>query len=176
MSTTPPGQSASPERGFGDLLAANEHYATTFSDGGFDGIAKAGVAVITCMDSRIEPLGMLGLHLGDVKIMRTPGARLTPDALVGCILGVHLLNVSRIMVVPHTRCAMATGDDAEIAESVAAATGTDIRGMVLGASPDQSASLAYDVQLLRTHPLMAGRAEIGGFLYDVDTGRLAQQH
>lgn len=160
---------------FADLLASNAEYAATFNDGGFDGIAKAGVAVITCMDSRIEPLGMLGLHLGDAKIMRTPGGRITPDALVGCILGVHLLNVSRIMVVPHTRCAMASGDDAEIADKVRQTTGTDIRGMVLGASPDQKSGLTYDVGLLRTHPLVAGRAEIGGFLYDVDSGRIARK-
>lgn len=172
-----PGDSPAAAGGsFDDLLAGNAAYAETFHDGGFDGIAKAGVAVITCMDSRIEPLGMLGLHLGDAKIMRTPGGRLTADALVGCILGVHLLNVSRIMVVPHTRCAMATGDDAEIAEKVQQATGTDIRGMVLGASPDQVSALSYDVRLLRTHPLVGDRAQVGGFLYDVDTGRLAQKH
>lgn len=160
--------------GFDDLLAANRAYADTFTDGGFDGIAKAGVAVITCMDSRIEPLAMLGLHLGDAKIMRTPGGRVTPDTLVGCILSVHLLNVERIMVVPHTRCAMGSGDDAATAAKVKAATGTDISGMVLGSTPDQAAGLRHDVELLRTHPLMGHRAEIGGFLYDVDSGLLEQ--
>ncbi|GAB3622972.1 carbonic anhydrase [Mariniluteicoccus endophyticus] len=160
--------------GFDDLLAANKKYAETFTDGGFDGIAKAGVAVITCMDSRIEPLRMLGLELGDAKIMRTPGGRITADALVGCILSVHLLNVDRIMVVPHTRCAMGSGDDAMIAEKVLASGGPDVSGMVLGSTPDQRAGLRYDVELLRTHPLMDDRAEIGGFIYDVDTGLLEQ--
>ena len=94
---------------FDDLLTANRRYASTFDEGGFDGIAHAGVLVITCMDSRIEPLAMLGLKLGDAKILRTPGGRVTPDALVGCILGVHLLHVERIMVIPHTRCAVAAG-------------------------------------------------------------------
>lgn len=159
---------------FDDLLTANAHYAENFTDSGFDGIANAGVAVVTCMDSRIEPLGMLGLRLGDAKILRTPGGRITPETLVGCILSVHLLNVDRIMVVPHTRCAMGSGDDRAIAEKVLASTGTDLTGMVLGSTPDQPAGLRYDVNLLRTHPLMQGRAEIGGFLYDVDTGRLDQ--
>lgn len=161
---------------FAPLLEANATYAEHFSTGGFDGIAHAGVAVVTCMDSRIEPLSMLGLKLGDAKILRTPGGRVTPDALVGCILGVHLLGVRRIMIVPHTRCAMSSGADADIAEKVLQTSGVDIRGMVLGASADQEAALNYDVRLLRNHPLIYARATIGGFMYDVDTGRLTQKH
>ncbi|HET9128794.1 MAG TPA: carbonic anhydrase [Propionibacteriaceae bacterium] len=160
---------------FDDLLAANARYASEFTDGGFDGKAHAGVCVVTCMDSRIEPLAMLGLKLGDAKILRTPGGRITPDALVGCILAVHLLNAQRIMVIPHTRCAMGSGDDLAIAAKVQDATGTDIRGMVLGSTPDQEAGMRYDVSLLRTHPLLAGRASVGGFIYDVDKGTLTQK-
>lgn len=161
---------------FHDLLDANHEYASTFTDSGFDGIAKAGVAVVTCMDSRIEPLAMLGLKLGDAKILRTPGGRVTPETLVGCILGVHLLGVDRIMVMPHTRCAMGSGDDATIAAKVLDKTGTDINGMILSSTPDQDAGLRYDVQMLRTHPLVAGRALVGGFVYDVDTGLLEERY
>ena len=88
---------------FEDLLANNAHYADEFTDGGFDGIAKAGVAMVTCMDSRIEPLGMVGLRLGDAKILRSPGGRVTTSVLTGCVLSAQLLNVTRIMLVPHTR-------------------------------------------------------------------------
>lgn len=159
---------------FDDLLERNRAYAETFREGGFDGIAHAGVLVITCMDSRIEPLRMLGLNLGDAKILRTPGGRVTEDARVGCILGVHLLNVDRIMVVHHTRCAMASGDDGEIASRVLEKDGTDIRGMQLGASRDQAAALSFDVRALQSHPLLAGRVSVGGFMYDVDSGLLHQ--
>lgn len=159
---------------FDDLLERNQAYAETFREGGFDGVAHAGVMVITCMDSRIEPLRMLGLNLGDAKILRTPGGRVTPDATVGCILGVHLLNVDRIMVVPHTRCAMASGDDQDIAESILSRDGTDIRGMTLGATTDQRAALDFDVRALASHPLVTGFAEVGGFVYDVDTGLIKQ--
>ena len=93
---------------FEDLLAANRTYAETFALSGFDGVAHAGVAVVTCMDSRIDPLGMLGLTPGDAKIFRNPGGRVTAAALEALVLGVHLLNVQRILVVPHTRCAMAS--------------------------------------------------------------------
>lgn len=162
---------------FADLLENNADYAATFTDGGFDGIAKRGVLMVTCMDSRITPLQMIGLRLGDAKILRTPGGRVTPDALIGCILGVHLLNVDRIMVVPHSRCAVGSGDDRFIADKVRDATGADISGMVLGSTPDQEAGLRFDVALLRTHPLLADRdVLVGGFHYDVDSGRLTQRY
>ena len=168
--STPP----RPAPGFDDLLASNAEYQSRFRHGNFDGIAHAGVAMLTCMDSRIEPLGMLGLEIGDAKIIRTPGGRLTPDALIGAILGVHLLGVQRILVVPHTRCAMASGEDADIVARVRAETGEDLSDLRIGASPDQRARLAEDVDLLRTHPHLAGRVLVGGFVYDVDTGALTQ--
>ena len=159
---------------FDELLENNKQYAASFDEGGFDGIAHSGVLVITCMDSRIEPLSMLGLKLGDAKILRTPGGRATEDAVIGCILGVHLLNVDKIMVVPHTRCAVASGEDHEIAQKVLETDGTDLRGMRLGASRDQAAGVRFDVTMLRSHPLIKGHAEVGGFMYDVDTGLLTE--
>ena len=159
---------------FADLLRANDRYTDDFALAGFDGIARAGVAMITCMDSRIEPLEMIGLRTGDAKIIRTPGGRVTPDALVGCVLGVHLLGVTRILVVPHTRCAMASGEDADVVARVARETGEDLSDMTLGASTDQRARLVEDVDLLRTHPHVGERALVGGFLYDVDSGALQQ--
>jgi carbonic anhydrase len=160
--------------GFADLLTQNAGYQAGFLHGNFDGIARAGVAMVTCMDSRIEPLEMIGLKVGDAKIIRTPGGRLTPDALVGCVLGVHLLGVTRILVVPHTRCAMASGNDDDIVAKARAATGDDLSDMVIGASPDQRSRLVEDVTTLREHPHVRDRAVVGGFLYDVDTGALTQ--
>jgi carbonic anhydrase len=160
--------------GFADLLTQNAGYQRGFRHANFDGIARAGVAMVTCMDSRIEPLGMIGLEVGDAKIIRTPGGRLTHDALVGCILGVHLLGVRRILVVPHTRCAMASGEDADIVAKAKAATGADLSDLQIGASPDQHARLLEDVTALREHPHVRDRALVGGFLYDVDTGALTQ--
>ena len=161
-------------RDFDDLLKGNAEYQERFSLAGFDGIAHAGVLMVTCMDSRIEPLEMIGLRVGDAKIIRTPGGRVTADALVGCILGVHLLGVERILVVPHSRCAMASGTDADIVAKVAAATGEDLSDLAIGASPDQENRLREDVDRLVAHPHLAGRVTVGGFLYDVDSGGLTQ--
>jgi carbonic anhydrase len=163
-----------PPTTFADLLTRNGGYQNQIAHGGFDGVAHAGVAMVTCMDSRIEPLKMIGLKIGDAKIMRTPGGRVTPDALVGCVLSVHLLGVNRILVVPHTRCAMASGEDADIVARVKAETGDDISDLVIGASTDQRARLVEDVTALRENPHIKGRALVGGFCYDVDTGALTQ--
>jgi carbonic anhydrase len=161
------------EAAFDDLLAANQRYANS-APRNFDGYAHAGVAVVTCMDSRLQPLEMIGLYLGEAKILRTPGGHVTPDALSGCILGVHLLHVNRILVIAHTRCAMASSTDSEIADRIHTQTGLPVDDIQFGADPDQLAHLRADVQLLASHPLIAGRASVGGFRYDVDSGLLEQ--
>jgi carbonic anhydrase len=158
---------------FDDLLAANVRYSTQ-APRNFDGIAHAGIAVVTCMDSRLQPLEMLGLYLGEAKILRTPGGRVTPDALIGCVLGVHLLHVERILVIAHTRCAMASGTDEEIRQRILGATGADLGALTIGATPDQENALMADVELLRGHPALRGRVTVGGFVYDVDSGLLQE--
>ena len=160
---------------FEDLLAANRRFAETFALSGFDGVAHAGVAVVTCMDSRIDPLGMLGLHPGDAKIFRNPGGRVTAAALEALVLGVHLLNVRRILVVPHTRCAMATSTLEEMRERVSASAGQDASWQSFGVVADQEGTLQDDVRTIRVHPLIPDSIEVGGFMYDVDTGLLSRR-
>ena len=157
---------------FDDLLANNKKFAESFDLHGFDGVAHAGVLMITCMDSRIVPLEMVGLTFGDAKIIRTPGGRVTTSALAGCIAGVHLLHVNRIMIIPHSRCAMAAADDEVIIERIRHASGADASWVRFGASADQRRTLHRDVEKLRNHPLIGDRAAVGGFYYDVDTGLL----
>lgn len=157
---------------FADLMDANRHYAESFALSGFDGVAHAGVAVVTCMDSRIDPLGMLGLKPGDAKIFRNPGGRVTAAALEALVLGVHLLGVKRVLVVPHTRCAMASSTLDELRERVGESAGQDASWQTFGVVEDQRAALADDVRSVRSHPLIPGSVEVGGFLYDVDTGLL----
>ena len=160
---------------FDDLLEANRVYAATdFTTGGFDGIAHAGVAIVTCMDSRIDPLRMLGLKHGDAKIFRNPGGRVTPQALEALVLGVHLLNVQRILVVPHTRCAMASASEQELRDKVGESAGVDASWQSFGVVTDQLGQLREDVAKVRADPLIGERAKVGGFLYDVDSGLLTE--
>lgn len=158
---------------FDDLLAANRRYAESFDLGGFDGVAHAGVAVVTCMDSRIDPLGMLGLTPGDAKIFRNPGGRVTPAALEALVLGVHLLGVNRILVVPHTHCALTANTEEELREQVSASSGQDASWQSFGVIGDQVAALHEDVRMVRSHPLIPATVAVGGFVYDVETGLLS---
>jgi carbonic anhydrase len=157
---------------FADLLAANREFAETFDLGGFDGVAHAGVAVVTCMDSRIDPLRMLGLKAGDAKIFRNPGGRVTDAALEALVLGVHLLGVDRILVVPHTRCALVGHSEAELRERVSQSAGQDASWQTFHVVANQSQALEEDLQKLRSHPLIPDTVAVGGFIYDVDTGLL----
>lgn len=159
---------------FEDLLAANEQFAGDFGLSGFDGVAHAGVAMVTCMDSRIDPLAMIGLEPGDAKILRNPGGRVTDQALVALVMGVTLLNVNRILVVEHTHCAMASSTESELHQQITASAGTDASWLSLGVIIDQRSTLKADVQKVRSHPLIRNDVLVGGFLYDVESGLLNQ--
>jgi carbonic anhydrase len=88
------------------------------------------------------------------------------------VLGVHLLNVNRILVVPHTRCAMATSTLEQVRERVAESAGQDASWQTFSMVADQEAALRDDVQKVRAHPLIPDHIAVGGFIYDVDTGLL----
>jgi carbonic anhydrase len=144
--------------------------------GGFDGIAHAGVAIVTCMDSRIDPLHMVGLAPGDAKIFRNPGGRVTSPALEALVLGVHLLGVKRILIIPHTRCAMTRHSEIELREKVGESAGVDATWQAFGVIDDDPISaLGDDVHKVRAHPLIPAETIVGGFMYDVDTGLLEQK-
>ncbi|WP_142004407.1 MULTISPECIES: beta-class carbonic anhydrase [Barrientosiimonas] len=159
---------------FDDLLSANREFAQSFSLSGFDGVARAGVAIVTCMDSRIDPLGMIGLAPGDAKIFRNPGGRVDNSALEAMVLGVHLLNVQRVLVVPHTRCAMASASEQQLRRTIGESAGQDASWQSFHVISDQLDALAQDVAKVRSHPLIPDTVQVGGFLYDVDTGLLTQ--
>jgi carbonic anhydrase len=96
--------------GFADLFSANKEFVKNFKSQDLTGQARKGLAIVTCMDSRIDPLRIVGMAPGDAKILRNAGARITEDVLRTLVLATHLLNVSRVLVMPHTDCKMASGN------------------------------------------------------------------
>ena len=158
--------------GFEDLLAANEGYAERFTSSGQPGKAARGLAVVTCMDSRIEPLQMLGLSKGDAKILRNAGARVTDDVLRTLVLATHLLGVDRVMVVAHTSCRMATVTDEEVHAAILEQAGLDTRSLEFRTMSDQLQVLADDVQKIRSSPYLPPGLPVLGCVYDVETGRV----
>jgi carbonic anhydrase len=161
------------EQTFADVLAANEAYAAEFSLTGLQPRAARGLAVLTCIDSRIEPLAMLGLQPGDAKILRNAGARVTDDVLRTLVLASYLLGVDRAMVIAHTDCRMASGTENDVHAAVSEAGGPDTRSLSFLVTADQQATVRADVQRVRSWPYLA-RLHVAGFLYDVNTGRLGQ--
>ena len=157
---------------FGDVLAANAAYADTVELPSLEARAAKGLAVLTCMDSRIDPLAMLGLKRGDAKILRNAGARVTDDVLRTLVLASYLLGVDRAMVIAHTDCRMATGSEDDVHAAVSKAGGPDTRSLALLVTSDQTATVRADVQRVRSWPYLT-RLHMGGFLYDIDTGRLS---
>jgi carbonic anhydrase len=158
--------------GFDDLLTANRAYAAEFTSSGLAGRAARGLAVVTCMDSRIEPLQMLGLSKGDAKILRNAGGRVTDDVLRTLVLAVHLLGVDRVMVVAHSDCRMATVTDDEVHTAIRDSAGIDTRSLEFRTMDDQEASLAEDVQRIRSSPYLPAGLPVLGCKYDVSTGRV----
>lgn len=156
---------------FSDVLAANEGFATDYRYAGLEGKAAKRLAVLTCMDSRLDPLRMLGLEPGDAKILRNPGARVTDDVLGTLVLARYLLGVERVMVIAHTRCAMASHSESEIHEKIAAQGGPDTRSLTFLTTDDQERAVKADVQRVVSSPYLAG-LQVGGFVFDVDTGRI----
>jgi len=157
---------------FADVLAANEAYARSFPHRGLQARAAQGLAVLTCIDSRIEPLSMLGLDPGDAKILRNAGARVTSDVLRTLVLASHLLGVERVMVIAHTDCRM-TGSEEDVHAAVRDAGGLDTEGLDFLVTEDQKATVRADIDLLRASPYLT-HVHVGGFRYDVETGRVSQ--
>ena len=157
---------------FDDLLAANRRYRADFRDTGMAGKAAQGLAVLTCIDSRIDPLALLGLEPGDAKIIRNAGARVSDDALRSLILAVNLLGVTRVCVVQHTECAMVGSTDAELRARSGEARGVDASGWEFLPMSDQVATMRDDSARIRACPLLPPDLVVGGFVFDVHSGEL----
>ncbi|NBY38640.1 MAG: carbonic anhydrase [Actinobacteria bacterium] len=124
------------------------------------------------MDSRIEPLKVVGMKGGDAKILRNAGARVTEDVLRTLVLATHLLGVKRVLVMPHTDCRMASADEPTIHQTIFDASGIDTRSIEIRTVSDQLAALKTDVTRILTYPLLPQGIEVMGAIYDVKSGKL----
>jgi carbonic anhydrase len=158
---------------FADVLQANAAFQVGYADAHLTGTAARGLGLLTCMDSRVDPMRMLGLEPGDAKVLRNAGARVTEDVLRTLALASYLLGVKRFMIVAHTDCRMAAGDEASVHAAIAAAGGPDTRSMSFLTTDDQRGAVFHDVQRVRSWPYL-GRLVVGGFLYHLQTGELEQ--
>lgn len=157
---------------FSDILSGNKLYTEHFENQQLTGVAKKGLAVVTCIDSRIDPLALMGMQAGDVKILRNAGARVTEDVLRTLVLASHLLGVNRVLILPHTDCRMASAAEAEVHAEIMRVSGIDSRGIEIRTVSDQQAALELDITRVRSFPLLAPDVVVGGAIFDVRTGQL----
>lgn len=161
-----------PKADFVDILAANAKFVSSFKDEHLTGTARRGFAIVTCMDSRINPLAIVGMGAGDAKILRNAGARVTDDVLRTLVLATYLLAVDRVLVMPHTDCRMASGDEESIHRTIHERHGVDTRGIAFRTVKDQRESLAQDVASIRNYALLPKTLKVAGAIYNVGTGEL----
>ncbi len=161
-----------PHESFKDALAANDEYIKTFKYSDLTGTAQRGLAIVTCMDSRINPLSVVGMKSGDAKILRNAGGRVTDDVLRTLVLATYLLGVERILIMPHTNCRMAQVDDVEIHREIDTKYGIDTSEIEFKTVPDQRQALIEDVQKVRSYRLINKDVIVGGAIYDVATGKI----
>ncbi len=159
---------------FDDLLRENHRYASRFSLQGIPARAAKEFGLVTCMDSRIEPLAMLGLVPGDAKILRNAGGRVTPDVLRSLILATTFLGVRRIAIMQHTDCALANRTDDNIRSDFPAEQAEESEGWEYLAMPDPDKSLRADVDAVRHCSLLPRGIPVEGWRYGVETGEIVQ--
>ena len=163
---------AFPFKQFGDIISANSQFAAGFQHSELTGTARKGLAIVTCMDSRISPLDVVGMQAGDAKILRNAGARVTDDVLRTLVLASYLLGVMRVLVMPHTDCRMAISDEASIHATIQNQFGVDTSSLEFRTSSNQRESLVEDVARIRSFPLIHKGVSVAGAIYNVSTGQI----
>lgn len=146
------------------LLDANRGYAAARANVA-DARPGRRLAVVTCMDARIDVFAALGLHLGEAHVIRNAGGRVTGDVLRSLAVSSHVLGVDTVVVMQHTKCGLAGVTDEELRR----VTGAD-----LGFFPfdDHAAALKEDVELLERTPYLEPLKVIAGMVYDVESGEI----
>ena len=164
------GDDASSE--FARILAENARYTEAFDGSALTAAPLSGLAILACMDARLNVEQALGLRTGDAHIIRNAGGLATDDAIRSLIVSQELLGTDEIIVIGHTFCGLAGIDDDAIATRLAERTGRrlDLR---LGGFADVEEAVQASVERLRTHPWIR-RVPVHGLVFDVRTGRLTE--
>ena len=146
------------------ILTANEGYAAARANTGSP-VPLRRLAVVTCMDARIDVFAALGLHLGEAHVIRNAGGRVTEDVLRSLALSSHVLGVDTVVVMQHTKCGVAGVSD----DQLRAMTGAELD---FHAFDDHAAALQEDIDLLTSTPYLGVLRLIAGMVFDVESGHL----
>ena len=155
------------------LLAENQRYIEAFDRSALTAAPLSGLAILACMDARLDVEETLGLRTGDAHIIRNAGGLVTDDVIRSLIVSQQLLGTNEILVIQHTGCGLHDVDEEALREHVAAEVGVTAEdvGIEFGGFSDLATSVRTQVALLREHQLLR-RVPVHGLVFDVMTGRL----
>lgn len=154
-----------------ELLEANEAYAASFAKGDLPLPPARRVAVLACMDARLDPARVLGLEEGDAHVIRNAGGVASEDAIRSLVISQRLLGTREIVIIHHTDCGMVTFRDDEVKAQILADTGLRPT-FALEAFPDEVDDVRQTLRRIRSNPFIPHTDQVRGFVYDVRSGRL----
>ncbi|HUQ78835.1 MAG TPA: carbonic anhydrase [Patescibacteria group bacterium] len=154
------------------ILDENRRYVETFNRSELKAAPLSGLAILACMDARLDVEEALGLRAGDAHIIRNAGGLATDDAIRSLIVSQELLGTAGVLVIGHTRCGLEGADEVVIRNDLAARTGRRL-DLALGSFTTVEASVVAQVERLRSHPWIRP-VPIHGLIFDVATGRLTE--
>jgi len=155
-----------------DLLQANEAYAASFSKSDLPMPPGKHVAIIACMDARLDPARALGLEEGDAHVIRNAGGR-AADAIRSLVISQQLLGTREVVIVHHTDCGMLTFTDEQLRNQVEKNLGARPSQPFL-AFGDLEQSVRDDIEEVKASPYLLKDVTVRGFIYDVRTGRVQE--
>jgi carbonic anhydrase len=156
-----------------ELLANNERYAANFDKGELPLPPGKKVAVVACMDARLNPYGVLGLEEGDAHVIRNAGGVVTDDEIRSLAISQRLLGTEEIILIHHTDCGMLTFHDDDFKAQVHAETGIKPE-WAAEAFDDLDEDVRQSIARIKASPFIPSKDSIRGFVYDVETGRLRE--
>jgi carbonic anhydrase len=157
-----------------DTLVTNSgRYAANFDKADLPLPPATHVAVVACMDARLNPYGVLGLSEGDAHVIRNAGGVVTDDVIRSLTISQRLLGTNEILLIHHTDCGMLTFHDDDVKAQIEADTG--IRpAFALEAFPDLEGDVRQSIARIKASPFIPNKDSIRGFVYEVETGRLVE--
>jgi carbonic anhydrase len=155
------------------LLSNNQAYVAAFAEAELPAPPALRIAIVTCMDARIDPARTLGLEPGDAHVIRNAGGVVTADVLRSLSISQHELGTQEIAVVGHTKCGLMTFTDDEYARKRELSTGFR-PPWAAGAFADIESSVRESVRIVLDCPFVPHRESVRGFVYEIETGRVRE--
>jgi len=156
-----------------ELLENNERYSESFEGGDLPIPPAKKIAIVTCMDARLSPYVMLGLHEGDAHVIRNAGGVVTDDEIRSLAISQRLLGTEEIMLIHHTDCGMLTFSDDDFREQIQQDTGVKPQ-WAAEAFADLDEDVRQSMARVKASPFIPHKDSVRGFVYEVETGRLRE--